>query len=135
MTFFYRSRPLDTTNPAAYEVEGQSIAAETSKSTTMMNVLTGADVPAILPPPIAKFRMTKRLHQVMKNNSQAGGTNTCHALRQRLYDFRTPAARLRTWRIWSVDFMTSRLDSGSYHPQSPTHTKPRPLSLLTPLRQ
>src|SRR5712691_11460604 len=127
-TFFYWSHSLDTTSPTAHENAGQSAAAAT-------NALTGADVPAILPPPIAKFRMTKRLRQVMKNNSQAGGTDTCHASRQRPYDFRTPAARLRTWRIWSVDFTTSHLDSGTYHPQSPTRTKPCPLSLLAPLRQ
>jgi len=81
MIFFYRSHPLDTTNPTAYEIEGWSVAAATSESTTAMNVLTGADVPVILPPPIAKFRMMKKLCQAMKNHAQARDANTCPASR------------------------------------------------------
>jgi len=81
ITFFYRSRPLDTTNPTAYKIEGWSVAAATSESMTAMNALTGVDVPMILPPPIAKFRMTKKLCQVMKNHAQARDANTHPALR------------------------------------------------------
>jgi hypothetical protein len=98
MTSYYRSCPLDKSLTVC-EIEGWSVAPATSKSPTATGVLPNANIPVILPPLIVKSQVMKRPCQGIKNNTQAGGTDTCsHTLRRRPFNSKIAAKRTRSWR-------------------------------------
>ena len=98
--------------PTARESEGQSAVRVTSESPNATDALLGADGHAI-PPPIVRTPERMRHSTAMKKTSQAERTDTRRsASRLEPCDSRiiNAGATTGSWRIWLVDFTTSRCE-------------------------